>query len=317
MSSSFEQTRQEIIEMSYSHLGMLGEGQVLSAERMQFAINVFNAMIKRYQAKGLHLWAEEEGYVFLDKSQPNYYLGSRYSSPAKACYREDAVITTLSANVAAAGTSVTVGTTTGMTIGDYIGIVQNDLTVFWTTIATIPTSTTLTLTAGITSASSTGKNVYTFTTLIDKPLRMYSARRISFSSTVSAQALPMLKLSHEEFFDLPYKNMTGTPTHWYYQPRKTYGQLHMWPATDTGMTYLEVTFDRPLEDLSTVSTVPDFPQEWVEPLAFQLAIRLAPRYGKEDKVAKLIVPLGADVLQEALSWDSEDASISFQPRMYN
>lgn len=283
---------------------------------MDLGATLFNSMIKTFQAKGLHLWNQEEIYIFLDKSQPDYTLGNQASSPSKACYRSDAVITTLSADAAIAATSLTVSTSSNMTIGDYIGIVLNDNTIQWTTIATIPTSTSVTITAALTGATSSNRNVYAFTTLIDKPLRISSVRRISFASSISEQALPMQILSHEEYYELPYKRMTGTPTHWYYQPRKTYGEIHMWPATDTAMTYIEATMERGLADLDAGTDIPDFPDEWIEVLTWQLAIRLAVPFGREDKVAKLIIPLGAELMQGIDDWDSEVVSVSFQPQFY-
>lgn len=270
-------------------------------------------MIKTFQAKGFHLWKEEECYLFLDKNNPDYTLGNQASSPAKACYRDDGIITQLSANAVSGATSLTINSSSNMTIGDYIGVVLSDNTLYWTTIATVPTSTSVTLTVGLTGASDSGKNVYTFTTLIDKPLRVSNARRVSFASTVSEQALPMQSLSHAEYYELPYKKMTGTPTHWYYQPLKTYGNIHMWPCTDTAMTYLEFTMERGIFDLDSSTDIPDFPDEWLETLTWQLAIRLAPAYGREQKAAQLIIPLGAELLMGVSDWDAEVDTISFQP----
>lgn len=311
MSSDFELTRNEMIQTAYEDLGILGEGQTLSSDRMAFGVKKFQAMLKTYQEHGLHLWAEEECYIFLDKAVSNYYLGNRASSPAKACYREDAVITTLTTTAATSATSLTVGTTTGMTVADYIGLVLDTGYIYWTTIATIPTSTTLTLTVGLPSQVSSQKNVYTFTTLIGKPMRMYSVRRVDSSSV-----LPMYPATHDEYFDIPFKDNQGTPSQWYYQPRKTFGQLHLWQVPNTAQMYLEATIDRPLDDVDTLTDIPDFPNEWIEALTYQLAIRLAPRYGKEAKAAALIIPQGMALLEQALSWDSESGSMYLQPNTH-
>ncbi len=316
MSSDFELTRNEIIQTAYEDLGILGEGQTLSSDRMAFGVKKLNALIKTYQEHGLHLWAEEEGYVFLDKGVGTYNLGNRASSPAKACYREDAVLTTLTTTAAAAATALTVGTTTGMTVGDYFGIVLDTTYIYWTTIATIPTSTTLTITTGLPSQVSGNKNIYTFTTLISKPMRMYSTRRLNDTNTERAASFPMYPATHDEFFDITFKQQQGAPSQWYYQPRKTYGQLNLWPIPESAANFMEVTFDRALEDMDTLTDIPDFPSEWIEVLTYQLAIRLAPRYGKEAKVAQLIAPQGMALLQQALDWDSEIGSMYLQPQTH-
>lgn len=310
---NFTQTRTEIIEDAFTSLGILGAGQTLRSEDMTYAVRLFNKMIKTYQAQGLHLWSKEEAYLFLDKDQTDYYLGNQYSSPAKACYREDAVLTTLSADAASGATSLTINSSSNMTIGDYIGVVLSDNTLYWTTIATIPTSTSVTLTAGLTGASTSSKNVYTFTTLIDKPLRIHSTRRVL--GTISApQTLEIAPQSHEEYFNQTNRKSSGTPITYYYQPRKTYGQYHIWPASNTAQTYLEFTMERQILDLDSATDIPDFPDEWLEPITWQLAVRLAPAYGREQKAAQLIVPLGAELLQGVLAWDSEIQSININPQ---
>lgn len=308
---NFQQTRTEIINTAYTLLGILGTGQTLRSEDMQLGVTLFNAMIKTYQAQGLHLWKKEEVYLFLDKAQPDYYLGNQASSPAKACYREDAVLTTLSSDALISATTLTIGSSTGMTIGDYIGVVLSDNTLFWTTIATIPSSTSVTLVAGLSGASSSNKNVYTFTTLIDKPLRIHSSRRV-LGTISNPSTLDMTSFSHEEYYSQPNKKVSNTPLVFYYQPRKTYGQYHIWPATDTAQTYIELTMERGIFDLDSATDIPDFPDEWTEALTWQLAIRLAVPFGREDKAAKLTIPLGAELIQGVLAWDAELNSVNIQ-----
>lgn len=308
---NFQQTRTDIVNAAYTLLGILGTGQTLRAADMTLGVTLFNMMIKTYQASGLHLWAMEEAYLFLDKNTVDYYLGNQYSSPAKACYREDAVLTTVSSDAAASATSLTVGTTTGMTVGDYIGVVLSDNTLYWTTIATIPTSTTLTLTTGLSGATSSSKNVYTFTTLIDKPMRVHSTRRV-LGTVTAPSSVEISMYSHSEYFNQPNKKSSSTPIAYYYQPRKTYGQYHIWPATSTSQTYLEFTMERGLLDLDAGTDIPDFPDEWIEVLTWQLALRLSVPFGREDKVTKLAVPIGADLLSGVSSWDSEPGAINIQ-----
>ena len=70
--------------------------------------------------------------------------------------------TTLTANAIAGATSLTVASTTNMVVNDVIGIQMNDGTGWhWTTIATIPNGTSLTITAGLGFAANSGNVVVT------------------------------------------------------------------------------------------------------------------------------------------------------------
>lgn len=309
---NFSQTQNQIITTAFTLLGVLGTGQVLRADDTALAATLLNMLVKSYQAQGLHLWAEEEAFLFLTKGVPDYYLGNQASSPAFACYKEGAHITQLSTAPAINATTLNLTSTTGMTVGDYIGIVLQDFSLQWTTIATIPNSTSVTINAALTQASAVNNNVYTFTTLIDKPLRIPSVRRV-LGTVPNPSAIAMSQYSHDEFFRIPTRNLSSVPIVFYHQPRTTYSQFHIWPASNTCQTYLEITMERQLQDINSGATIPDFPDEWLEVLTYQLAVRLAPAYGREDKCNKEIAPLASVLLDQLLSWDSEVVSINLQP----
>lgn len=314
-SVNFNQTRNEIINDAYQLLGVYGVGRTISSEDMNFASNMLNKMIKAWQSKGLHLWAREEAYLFIADQVAEYTLSSD-SSSARACARSDAVITELNGAVAASGTSLTVDTTTGMTASDIIGIVLDDDSVDWTTISSVDSSTTLTIASGLTSAASDNNNVYTFTSRINKPLRIHSVRRITgtTNTTTSNQTeVPLVELSHAEYYDLPSKTVDGLPTHYYYNPDLSTGQLNLWPRPNDPEMYIGITYDRMLEDFDASTDNADLPVEWLEALTYQLAVRLAPAFGKEQKVAQLILPMAISMLDDLLDWDTETASLYLMP----
>jgi hypothetical protein len=309
---NFSQTQSEVINTAFILLGVLGTGQTLRSEDANLAATLLNMLVKSYQAQGLHVWTEEEAYLFLAKGVPDYYLGNQASSPAYACYKEGAHITQLSAAPLLGDTTLNLTSSAGMTIGDYIGVVLQDFSIQWTTIATIPNGTSVTITVALTQASSVNNNVYSFTTLIDKPLRIPSVRRV-LGTAPNPSAIAMSQYSHDEYFRIPTRNLSSVPIVFYHQPRTTYSQFHIWPASNTCQTYLEITMERQLMDINTANTIPDFPDEWLEVLTYQLAVRLAPAYGREDKCNKEIAPLASVLLQQLLAWDSEVVSINLQP----
>ncbi len=168
-SSNYNQTRNEIIQDALALIGVYGVGRTISAEDMAFSSNMLNKMVKTYQADALHLWAKEEGYLFIANGTGQYTLSSD-STSARACFRSDAVIVELTAAAASSATTLAL-VSTGMTVGDHIGITLDDNTTHWTTIATIPNAASVTIILALASAASSGNSVYTFTSRVGKPLR--------------------------------------------------------------------------------------------------------------------------------------------------
>lgn len=311
-SIDFTQTKSEIINDAFQNIGVYGLGRTISSEDFNFASNTLNKMIKAWGAQGLHLWTREENTLFLTKDVASYTLGNS----ANACLASDAIITRLNGSLVASATSVTVDSTTGMTVGDYIGIVLTSSVVHYTTIATIPTSTTLTLTLGIVTAASNNAEVYTFTTKINKPLRILGCRRaqgIDNGATTSLTEVEMAEIAYQDYMNLPSKTNSGIPNQFAYDPKNTTGILYVWQRPSSGIYRLNFTSERMIEDLDAVGDNFDFPSEWLEPITWQLSLRLCPAFGKDQKMINSIAPMAQSMLQNLLDWDSEVNSVSLQP----
>ena len=315
-SINFTQTRNEIITTAFQLAGIYGVGRTTSSEDEALANTLLNLMIKSWQEQGLHLWAKEEAFLFIADNTGVYTL-SNDSSSAKACSRSDAVITQLDGDHATAATSLTVDTTTGMTTSDIIGVVLDDDTIEWTTISTIPTSTTLTIASGLDSAAADNSYVYTFTSRINKPLRILSMRRvIGIDSTTSSTRTETLMagVSHDEFFSLSTKTRNGVPTQYYYNPDLSTGTLYLWPRPDDPNYHFEFTYERMLEDFDAATDDADFPSHWLEPMCYQLAFRLAIAFSRNDKM-QILGPVASQMLENLLNSDREITMISMMPRM--
>jgi hypothetical protein len=161
----------------------------------------------------------------------------------------------------------------------------------------------LTATAG--QASFTMGTGGDFTTA--RPLRITSARL-----TVSSIDTPLQEISRQEYFDLPNKSASGRPTCYYYDPALTLGKIYLWPTVATGVSAtLKFTYQRSIEDFDAAGDDPDFPQEWLECLAYNLAARLAPKFG--TTVSPEVAAIAIESLDDLMGWDMEPASIFFQP----
>lgn len=314
-SKNFTQTRNEIIYDAYQLLGLYGIGRTISPEDLSFAVNQFNKMIKAWGTKGLHLWSKEEGVLYPTQYTSKYTIGNA-SSAAYVTNKSEEIITQLNGALATSATAVTVDSTTGMVVGDYIGIVLTDKSSHWTTIATIPSSTTLTLTTGIASAASNNATVFTFTNRLYKPLRVLNARLVSgidSGATSTISEIPLSIVSYQTYFELPAKITNGNPIQITYKPELSSGLMYVWPRPSDTSYRVEFSYERVLDDVDSGTDNIDFPDEWLEPATYQLAVRIGPAFGKTEKVMKTILPLASVMLNDMLDWDSEVSGVSFSP----
>lgn len=303
---NFNLTRDEIIKDAFYYLNAYTPADTIPAHDIVYAANQLNKMVKAWEAKSIHLWTKTEATLFLALNQAAYTL-----TPTGANATESYVSTTIGADEAAGQTTLTLTSTSGMTANDYIGIVLDSGDFQWTTISSITNATTLVVASALTGAASSGNAVYAYTTKINRPLQIYSARR---NSSID-QDTPLWPYTYKEYFDLPNKTSPGIPTSFTYNPQRDTGILYIWPVPSEVSDKIKFTFARPLQDFDIASNTPDFPQEWLEVLSMQLAVRLSPRFGKRNSITAF--KNDADMaLQDLLSWDNEDASIYIQPAYY-
>lgn len=313
-SYNFSQACNALITDALQLIGVYGIGRTVSSEDMTLGRNALNKMVKAWATQGLHLWAKSEGVLYLDQYVAKYSLGNA-SGDAKVTAVSDEVITQLNGALATSATSATVDSTTGMTVGDYIGVVMSDNDTHWTTIATLPTSTTLTLTTGVSGACSDNAIVYTFTSKIYKPLRVTGARLVRGidSGATSSKVENIINLvSYQTYFEMPMKTANGVPNQLHYNPNIDNGTVWVWPRPSDTNYRVEFSYERQIQDLDTATDDFDFPSEWLEPLTWQLAVRLAPFFDREKKL-NTIMPIAVAMLDGLKNWDSENTGIQIIP----
>lgn len=273
---TFESSQLEIITDALLLVRGIGanegvEEQYLPCER------TLNRMLKSWHSKFGLPWLKQEVFVFPASATSMYLLGPA-SSDAEWCDSEDFVETDLSVAAATSATSLTVDSTTGMAASDRIGIELDDGTRDWTTIVSVDSSTTLTITTGLTSAAAVDNSVYTYTTRPQRPLRVLHARR-----RVGSNDIPVDVISHEDYHDEVNKSSAGTLTELYYKPTLTSGRLFVWqiPGIDEP---IGLTVAKPLLDVNETSETLEVPIEWEETVVYNLAARLSPAWGHLDAV---------------------------------
>jgi hypothetical protein len=284
-------------------IGVLGVSESASTNELTFCSNALNLMLKSWQAEGLNLWTRQEATVFLTADTSEYSLPGASGS-------DTVVETELSVAAATSATSLTVDTTTGMTASDVILIELDDGTLDSTTIVSVDSSTTLTITTGLSSAAAVDNNVYTYTTAIARPLDILNVRYRN--DDLFDRELE--KLTYEEYQARPSKDTTsGTPTSFTYAPGLDTGKLYVYPRPDSVDGRLKITYTRVVEDLDSATDNADIPEEWLEAVVYGLALRIAPAFGKDQKAIQTIGPIAENLRQALEEWDNEKSSVFIRP----
>lgn len=181
-------------------------------------------------------------------------------------------------------------------------------------------STTFTLTAGSTDYT-VGP---TSTVAINRPLKIYNAWR---HDTVSGIDVPLRLLSEKDYDDYPNKLQTGTPIALYYNPgyesnsvnsgTNARGTIKIYQPADTtaaSLYTIGIRYQRPFNDFDSTSDTLDFPQEWMEPIKYGLAVRLAPVYGIPMLEYDRLKAHAKEIKESVQGFDTEWQSVYIQPR---
>lgn len=114
----------------------------------------------------------------------------------------------------------------------------------------------------------------------------------------------------QEFEQIGNKTETGTPTRYHYE--RTYAgatfYLNRIPVDTTDV--VDLLYLRPLFDMDAIGNDVDFPQHWYMALYLNLAIFIAPRYGKE--VYQTTVKNANAALQKAQAFYPENVNLHFE-----
>lgn len=296
---TFSMTRDEIIIEALELTAMHNLGTTPSPERMESFAKSLNLFFKAWQPKGLFLHTYKPATLFLGKGQQSYLLGPA-GDHATESYNE----TTLTADAASSDTVLTVDSESDMTINDYVGIVLDDGTLHWDTIASLAP---LTLTNGIASAATSGNKVYFYTTKIIRPLNITNVRLMTDAS--SDQTIS--KMSISDYMDMPTKNTESTPSQYAYDPQLDNARLYLWPTASDVTEKINFLYQKPVDDFTTDTDTATAPANWLQCLCLGLAYTIGP---------KVQIPLDEQAALKARYEDAlrdlddfEETTITFAP----
>lgn len=305
---NFNQTAVQILTDALMLLGRLGEGQTISTNALSFGMNLLNKLVKSWEPKGLHCWTSSYGTLFLNQGQQKYTING--SSGDYVC--DDATLVETSLTSPATGNTLAVVSTVGMSVGDNIGVELDSAVRFWTTIASIGSSTSVTLTSNLTGTASTGRTVFSFTNFLDRPLNVFSA----MLRNSSGFDRPIKLDGQVEYNQIPNKLNQAPPNRAYYSPQQGYGLMYTWGVCDSTISNrIKFCYARSIQDFNSSTDNPDLPDEWLHALTLNMARVWAPAYGIDltKKDPNDILRQAQEALNDLMAWDSEQSSVFIVP----
>lgn len=309
-----------IIRRALRQIGAFATGEVPDAFSFNDALLALNAMVKEWDALGIHLWTESEAILFLQPGQVIYQLGNNLNaqSPDRATQMQPPNFTqTTNVNQLSFGqTVVQLTSAANIFAGDNIGItMESNNSFFWTTVAAPPSGNNVTLSSALPGASAAQSIVVDYTLPVLRPLRVVSARRFNLPSLIET---PMILMSRLDYQDLPNKYDTGTPTQFFYNPAGgavPYGLAYVWPSPVTNQDAVRFTWYRQIQDFDTQNNIADLPQEWINALTWNLALELGPEYDCPADRYQIIEKRAAVSLDRVQGFDREIESVRFGPQL--
>jgi hypothetical protein len=303
-SNNFGLNKKNIIYRALQKINIYSLSDTPEAEDYNLASDTLNAMIKSWQNEGFKMWKRKEATLFTAYQTAAYDIGLTGTHCTNSY-----VSTNLSTSHISGATSLTVDSTTGMLVNDNIGIKLTDSTRFWTTIASINSATTLTLNAGLSAAASNDATVVTYTSKINRPLEIFdkTCRYLVLGDT---NEILIDQVRYEDYMSITTKNIDGAPLLFNYEPKLNNGKLRIYLRPNDVDYVLNFCYSESLEDLDDDVNDPDFPQEWVLALIYNLAVLLCPDYGRYQEM-QAIEPKAEMLKLACREFDNEQVGITF------
>jgi len=122
---------------------------------------------------------------------------------------------------------------------------------------------------------------------------------------------PLFQMTLEEYEAISNKTAVSSPTKCYYERGLSSGVLYLDAVPSDTTDTIELVYRRILEDFDTAADNPDFPQEWYEPLMWNLALKIAPFFGVSP--SQNVVAQAQTTLAIANTIEPERTTMYFQP----
>lgn len=279
----------------------------VSAALLADGQEMLNGMIKVWQADPeLHVWTTTEATLFPQAEQVSYGVGDAATDHCTTTY----TATTIAADEASGQTVLSVDSITGISSADHLGVQLDDGTIHWTTVSGAPSAGTVTAALAITDAASEGNAVFAYTSNIARPLKIVDARLYDIES---GNETPLRIDSRMDYQARPNKVDTGNINSMFYDPSRVTGAIKLWQPPTLIDQLVKFTWHRPLDSFLAAGDEADFPQEWVLPIKFNLAMLWSSEFDVPSDAMRMIIAQAPILLDAVAGYDREAESIQFAP----
>lgn len=259
-------------------INLININQTARGADQAYAVDIFQSMIKMWQAEGIQLWNRKQATLFPAYQDEQYSISHTGDHCANSY-----INTTISSAEASGQIILSVTSSAGMTALDNIGIELDTGTRQWTTIVSVDSATQITVTAALTAAAAAGNTIITYTNKIaDRPLRILDARTVDLDNSNTSISMEMV--GYDQYFNIPIKSTDGRPLNFYYDKMLDAGVLYLFPRPNNVNELIEFTYHESIEDVDSSTDSMDFPQEWTLPLIYGLATELCVAFGKFEQL---------------------------------
>jgi hypothetical protein len=191
-------------------------------------------------------------------------------------------------------------------VGDPIGVELDDGTVQWSYIGAAVSTTAITLIDVLTDDAAIDNHVYTYTAETPRVIELIEARL----HKANDYEVPLVVSGRNAYVGLPNKTTLGTPNQIYYDKQLDNGTLYTWPVCNDVQEWLVFSGRLPIQNLDALTDDFEVGVEWFEAIAWNLALRLYPKYGRTvDPFVKI---QAQEFLEAAKDSDSENTSVFIQ-----
>lgn len=270
-------TRNDIIDFALRKIGAKKRGMTTSAENVTDAAFALNLILQGLRensdtSHSIKMWKRTRIRLFLEDGKDIYDTSD---ATDHIVAEDDLTTTAVKVAISATDTSIDIDATTGISASDVIGIVLDDGTMHWTTVASVTDTDTLVVDDQFPSAAAVDNAVYAYTANAQPPVEILT-RMLRYEGGTESD---VYKMDLEDYDGIYDKSVTGTPVGMYYERQRASGVFYLDVKANNDLEEIRMTVRYPIQDLDAAGDNLDVPAQWLRYIGWLLAIDIAPEHG--------------------------------------
>lgn len=143
----------------------------------------------------------------------------------------------------------------------------------------------------------------------DRPMKIVQC----FIRNSTGQDTMLNLVSQTDYNTLGSKTSGGVPNQAWYYPSIPNGMLTLYDVPQDALSTIELVYQRTFDDFSTGAEVPDFPQEWYQPLKWILADEISVEYECLPAIVAKIEKMAVYHRERVAGWGQDTVPVRFVP----